>query len=128
MKNVLKIVVGLIALMLGVLGMNAVIDPAAVAAQFGLTSDGIVGLSTLRSDLGGMFITSAVMLILGIFRGQTLWFLAVALLMGVIALGRGIGFFIDGYHQSLLAPFLSEIVFVVVLVVAHRQLKMATPG
>ena len=125
MKIALKIVVGLIALMLGVLGMSAVIDPAAAATQFGLTPDGIVGLSTLRSDLGGMFVTSAVLLILGLVRGQTLWFLAVALLMGVIALARAIGFVIDGYDPSLLAPFLSEIVFVVVLVVAHRQLKAA---
>ena len=124
MEIALKIAVGLIALMLGVLGMNAVIDPAAAASQFGLTPDGIVGLSTLRSDLGGMFITSTVLLVMGIFRGQTLWFLAVALLMGVIALARGIGFIVDGYDESLLAPFLFEIIFVVVLVFAHRQLKL----
>ncbi len=124
MDIALKIAVGVIALMLGFLGINAAIDPAGAASQFGLTSNGIIGLSTLRSDFGGMFVTSAVLLILGLLRGETLWFLAVALLMGVIGLFRGIGFVVDGYDASLLPPFLFEIIFVVALVVAHRQLKV----
>ena len=81
-----------------------------------------MGLSTIRSDLGGMFLTGGALLALGVLRGQTLWFLAVALLMGLIALGRLIGFALDGYDQRLLLPLIFEIVFVVLFVVAHRQL------
>ncbi|MCZ6643726.1 MAG: DUF4345 family protein [Gammaproteobacteria bacterium] len=125
MKIALKIVVGIIALLLFFLGLGAVIEPTVSATQFGLTPNDIVGLSTLRSDLGGMFITGGVLLVLGIVRGQTLWFLAVALLMGLIALGRLVGFAVDGFDQRLLMPFLFEIVFVVVLVLAHRQLSTA---
>ena len=123
MKIALKIVVGVISLLLLFLGLGAVIEPSVSATQFGLTPNGIVGLSTLRSDIGGMFVTGGVLLALGLVRGQTLWFLAVALLMGFIALGRLVGFVVDGFDQRLLMPFISEIVFVVVLVVAHRQLS-----
>ncbi len=123
MKIALKIVVGVISLLLLFLGLGAMIEPSVTATQFGLTPNGIVGLSTLRSDLGGMFITGGVLLALGIVRGQTLWFLAVAMLMGLIALGRLVGFVVDGFDQRLLMPFIFELVFVVVLVVAHRQLS-----
>ncbi len=123
MKIALKIVVGVISLLLLFLGLGAVIEPSVSATQFGLTPNGIVGLSTLRSDMGGMFVTGGVLLALGLVRGQTLWFLAVALLMGFIALGRLVGFVVDGFDQRLLMPFIFELVFVVVLVVAHRQLS-----
>ncbi len=123
MKIALKIVVGVISLLLLFLGLGAVIEPSVSATQFGLTPNGIVGLSTLRSDIGGMFVTGGVLLALGLVRGQTLWFLAVALLMGFIALGRLVGFVVDGFDQRLLMPFIFELVFVVVLVVAHRQLS-----
>ena len=123
MKIALKIVVGVISLLLLFLGLGAVIEPSVSATQFGLTPNGIVGLSTLRSDIGGMFVTGGVLLALGLVRGQTLWFLAVALLMGFIALGRLVGFVVDGFDQRLLMPFFFELVFVVVLVVAHRQLS-----
>ena len=123
MKIALKIVVGVISLLLLFLGLGAVIEPSVSATQFGLTPNGIVGLSTLRSDIGGMFVTGGVLLALGLVRRQTLWFLAVALLMGFIALGRLVGFVVDGFDQRLLMPFIFELVFVVVLVVAHRQLS-----
>ncbi|MCZ6853925.1 MAG: DUF4345 family protein [Gammaproteobacteria bacterium] len=123
MKIALKIIVGLVALLLLFMGLSTMIDPSGMAAQFGVTPEGIVGLSTLRGDVGGMFITGGVLLALGILRGQTLWFLAVALLMGLIALGRLVGFVLDGVEQSVLVAFIVEIVLVVLFVIAHRQLS-----
>ncbi len=123
MKIALKIVVGVISLLLLFLGLGAVIEPSVSATQFGLTPNGIVGLSTLRSDIGGMFVTGGVLLALGLVRGQTLWFLAVALLMGFIALGRLVGFVVEVFDKRLLMQFIFELVFVVVLFVAHRQLS-----
>ncbi len=123
MKIALKIVVGLIAVLLLIGGVSAVIDPSSAATSMGVTPEGILGLSTLRGDIGGMFVTGTVLLVLGIVRGQTLWFLAVAVLMGMIALGRLVGFVVDGVESSVLTPFVFEVVFVVLLVFAHRQLR-----
>ena len=123
MQIAIKIVVGLIALLLLVMGVNAMLAPLDAAANFGLVPEGIVGLSTMRGDIGGMFVTGGVLLALGILRGETLWFLAAALLMGLIALGRLIGFVVDGVEQSVLVPLIFELVFVAIFVVAHRQLN-----
>ena len=126
MQIALKILVGLIALLLLFMGVSAMLAPSGAAVNFGVTPEGIVGLSTLRGDIGGMFVAGGVMLTLGILRGQTIWFLATALLMGLIALGRLIGFVVDGVEQSVLTPFIFELVFVAIFVVAHRQLSADT--
>lgn len=123
MQMTLKILVGLIALLTAFMGLNAMFNPADAAAQFAVTPEGIVGLSTLRGDLGGMFVTSTVLLALGLWRGQTAFFLAVAILMGLIAFGRLVGFTMDGVEQTVVVPFVLELIFVAVLVAAHYKLK-----
>ena len=66
MQIAIKVVVGLIGLLLAFMGINLMfIDPAAAAGGFGLTPLGADGLNTLRSDLGGMFLTGGVLLALG---------------------------------------------------------------
>ncbi len=122
MQMTLKIQVGLIALLMAFMGLNVMLNAADAAQQFGVTPEGIAGLSTLRGDIGGMFVTSTVLLALGLWRGQTTYFLAVAILMGLIALGRLIGFAMDGVTQAVVVPFVFELVFVVVLVAAHYKL------
>lgn len=121
MQKLLTALVALIALVMLGLGLNFMFNPVTMAAQFALVPDGIVGLNTIRGDLGGLFLASAMMLAVGLARGQQVWFLAVAVLMGSIALGHFLGFVIDGFAGNNLPAFLLEIVFVVVLVLAHRR-------
>ena len=52
---------------------------------------GELGLNTLRSDIAGMFLTSTVLLTIALIARKAEWFLAVAILMLVIAFGRGGG-------------------------------------
>ncbi len=70
MQMTLKILVGLIALLMAFMGLNVMLNPADAAQQFAVTPEGIAGLSTLRGDIGGMFVTSTVLLALGLWRGQ----------------------------------------------------------
>jgi len=123
MQMTLKIVIGLMALLMALMGLNAMFNPVAAAPQFGVTPEGIIGLSTLRGDVGGMFITTAVLLAVGLWRRQTAFFLAVAILMGLIAFGRLVGFAMDGVEQAVVVPFVVELVFVAVLVAAHYKLN-----
>ena len=46
MQITLKILVGLIALLMAFMGLNAMFNATAAAQQFGVTPEGIVGLST----------------------------------------------------------------------------------
>lgn len=68
MQIAIKVVVGLIALLLLVMAFNLMFDPADSALGFNVTPIGIDGLSTLRADLGGMFLASAVLLVLGLVQ------------------------------------------------------------
>ncbi len=123
MQIAIKVVVGLIALLLLVMGFNLMFDPADSALGFNVTPIGIDGLSTLRADLGGMFLASAVLLVLGLVQQKAQWFYAVAILMGLIALGRLIGFVLDGGPSDVTLPaFIAELVFVAILTFAGLKL------
>lgn len=127
MTILLRILVGLIALLLLVLGLNLMFNPAAAAAGLGLTPEGSLGLNTLRGDFGGMFLASTVLLALGLVRQRAEWFLAVAVVMGLIAIGRIVGFVIDGAPTSATgAAFAVEILIVLVLLAASRKLAPAS--
>jgi hypothetical protein len=55
---------------------------------------------------------------------ETLWFLAVAILMGAAALGRIIGLVLgDGFDRTIMRALVIEVVMGVVLVVAHFRLE-----
>jgi hypothetical protein len=126
MQIAIKIVVGLMALLFLALGFGAMFNPANAPMQFGIEAAGITGLSTIRGDLGGLFIGSAVILAWGVLRGQTMMFLAVAVLMGTIACGRLVGFVVDGASSDVMTPFVIELVMVVVLVFAHMRLDKSS--
>ena len=122
MQIAIKIIVGLMALLFTLMGLNLMFNPESALVQFGVEAAGMHGLSTLRGDLGGMFLGAAVMLGWGVLRGRTTLFLAVAVLMGAIAFGRVIGFVADGANGQVIMPFVVELVMVVVLVFAHVRL------
>lgn len=127
MQIAIKVVVGLIGLLLLFMGINLMfIDPAAAAEGFNVTPIGPDGLNTLRGDLGGMFVTAGVLLALGIVQQKAQWFYAVAILMGVIALGRLVGFVVDGGPGDATLPaFISELVFVAILTFAGMKIVPA---
>ncbi len=127
MQIAIKVVVGLIGLLLAFMGINLMfIDPAAAAGGFNVTPIGPDGLNTLRGDLGGMFVTGGVLLALGIVQQKAQWFYAVAILMGLIALGRLVGFVVDGGPGDATLPaFISELVFVAILSFAGMKIVPA---
>jgi hypothetical protein len=91
----------------------------------GLTPIGELGLNTLRGDVGGMFATGAALLILGLVQRKAEWFLAVAVLMAMIAFGRVVGFVLDGNPtDATLTAFAFEIVIAAVLIFASRKLSV----
>ena len=118
----LKIAVGLSGLLLLVMGLNVMFNPVGAAPQFAVEALGNAGLNTLRGDMGGMFLASAVMLGLGIFGGRPQFLLAAALVMGLIAFGRLVGFVMDGSEGQPYPAFIVEIVFVALFVYTNKRL------
>lgn len=122
MELTLQILVGLAAVMLAGLGTVSMFAPRRMVANFAIEPVGAPGLSTIRSVIGGLFLACVAMLVLGLTTGQTLGFVAVAILMGVVAFGRVVGIFADGFDKAVVPPLVVELVIIAVLVAAYQNL------
>lgn len=122
MQLTMQILVGLATLMLFGLGTMSMFAPRRMLKNFAIEPIGTAGLSTVRSVIGGLFLASVVMLAYGLIAGQTLGFVAVALLLGVVALGRVVGILADGFDKAVLPPLIVELVIIAVLLVSYAKL------
>ena len=119
----LRLVIGAFALLFLVMGAGFLLDPLGSAAGLAVTPEGTHGLNTLRGDMAGLFLGSALLLILGLVKREAAWLLAVAVLMVMIAVGRLLGFVMDGSPvQATLVAFGFEVVIAAVLLLAAKKL------
>lgn len=123
MELTLQILVGLATLMLTGLGTMSMFAPKRMVKNFAVEPIGTAGLSTIRSVIGGLFLASVTMLLLGLFGGQTIGFVAVALVLGVVAFGRVVSLVTDGFDKAVIPPLVVELVIIAVLLTAYSQLS-----
>ncbi|WP_170546859.1 DUF4345 family protein [Ruegeria arenilitoris] len=121
METTLNVLVLLVTLMLTGLGIMSMFAPRRMVANFAIEPVGTVGLSTIRSVIGGLFLASVALLVIGLMTGQTLGYVAVAILMGVVALGRIVGILADGFDKAVLPPLVVELVIIAVLITTYYQ-------
>tara|TARA_B100000530_G_C15635589_1_gene360076 strand:- start:223 stop:600 length:378 start_codon:yes stop_codon:yes gene_type:complete len=110
MKNVLRIVVGLIGILFFLNGLQWIISPANVAESLGMPLLEGVGLSTQIGDLGSFFITVGAMTLIGAITTTRHWFYAPSMLLLVAALYRTLSTLLYG------APFVMSAIVVEVVV------------
>jgi hypothetical protein len=122
MQYVIQGLVVLIVLLFLSMGANFVFNPVAAGGGIGLEALDVNGMSSLRGDMGGLFLGTAALLIYGLVRRHEGAFLAVALYMGAIALCRIVGFVQEGTSEAALTAFGVEIVIVVLLWYASIRL------
>ncbi|WP_299667812.1 DUF4345 family protein [uncultured Ruegeria sp.] len=123
METTLIILVILATLMLSGLGIMSMFAPRRMVANFAIEPVGTAGLNTIRSVIGGLFLASVALLVIGLTTGQTLGFVAVAILMAVVAVGRIVGILADGFDKAVLPPLAVELVIIAVLITAYYQLS-----
>lgn len=129
MNKGLKIFIGLLSIPLFVLGLKTMFNPTSMIEKWGMDPLGLTGLNSLRSMFPGILVGSALMMQLGIWRNNTTWFLAAALLMAVVAFGRILSFAVDGFDPASVPPTVVELVLLAVLVLAHKKLASEdSPG
>tara|TARA_B100000965_G_scaffold116966_1_gene96593 strand:- start:334 stop:711 length:378 start_codon:yes stop_codon:yes gene_type:complete len=110
MKNVLRIVAGLVGILFFLNGLQWIINPANVAESLGMPLLEGVGLSTQIGDLGSFFITVGVMTLIGAISTTRHWFYAPSMLLLVAALYRTLSTLLYG------APFVMSAIVVEVVV------------
>ena len=110
MKNVLRIVAGLVGILFFLNGLQWIISPANVVASLGMPLLEGVGLSTQIGDLGSFFITVGAMTLIGAITTTRHWFYAPSMLLLVAALYRTLSTILYG------APFVMSAILVEVVV------------
>lgn len=104
------IAVGLCALPLTVLGLRSLLAPDGIGEAMAVSPRGTPGMSTIRSVIGGLFLACVTMLGMGAATGETLWLLAVAIVMAAVAIGRIASLIADGFDKAVVPPLIIEIV------------------
>ena len=110
MKNVLRIVAGLVGVLFFLNGLQWIISPPNVAESLGMPLLEGVGLSTQIGDLGSFFITVGAMTLIGAITTTRHWFYAPSMLLLVAALYRTLSTLLYG------APFVMSAIVVEVVV------------
>ena len=125
MQVAARVLVGLVALFFVAWGLRCYFTPQTMAAEFFVTPLDPGGLSTVRGDIGGMFVAVGVFAALGLRSGYARWLTAAASIVGAVAFGRVIGFVTDGPAQTAVVAFVAELVFIAILMFGARILQGA---
>ncbi|MEM9630792.1 MAG: DUF4345 family protein [Pseudomonadota bacterium] len=121
MDMTFQILVGMASAFLLGLGLMSMFAPRKMVGNFAVEPLGTPGLSSIRSVFGGLFLACVGMLVFGLMSGQTLAFVAVAIVMGAVAFGRIVGIVADGADKAVVPPLIVELVIAGVLVAAYLQ-------
>lgn len=122
---ILKLLVGAATLMLTGLGVMSMFAPRKMIGNFAIEPIGVPGLSTIRSVIGGLFLSCVVILAHELITGETMGFVVVSLILGAVAIGRVVSIIADGLQKEVVPPLIVEIVIIAVLMSAHSNLAMA---
>lgn len=113
----LKVLVGIIGLYLIAIAGMWMLMPEAMSAQFAITLNGVQGLNTGRGDIGGMFLATGILCLLGLRRHESasVFLYSGSIILAAIAFGRLIGFVADGLIVMTIVPFIVELGFIVAM-------------
>lgn len=92
-------------------------------ATFSLNPTTIEGMSTVRSDLGGLFLTFGIGSALALWQKKPDYLVILALLMGLVGVGRLFGFALDGVAEKPVVYLIVEFVNVAIYLMAARSMR-----
>ena len=126
--NIARGIVLLFSLFFLVFGLQWLFVPQNLAEGFALVPNGILGLATLRADLGAMFLVTGITAAFAAsnMNSANTFLLCCCLLMVLAAFGRFVGFVMDGVPEGGIGPFIFELMVAASLVavaVTRNRLK-----
>ena len=121
LQSVLRVLIGLPALLFLVLGLRWILDPSGAAAELDMALLEAPGRGTQIGDIGGFFLALAVMIGLALYTAERTWFLAPALMLGAVAVYRTLAWALHdaGFSASSVGV---EVVVASLLVFASSRL------
>ena len=122
MNTIIKVTIGLLCLPLLLIGAKAMFNPTSMIEQLNVEPQGLLGLNTIRGDIGGYMIGIAFMMIAGLWTKNTGYFLATAIIMATVLIGRFTSIAMDGYDATMAPPIVIEMLIITVMILGHKRL------
>ncbi len=121
MKTVLRILVAFPAVLFVVMGLRWITDPAAAATALGMTLLDGVGRSSQIGDVGALFLSMGMMMLLALITARRSWFYAPAMMLALVAVLRLLAWLL---HDAALAldMIVVEVVIAGILLFASSRL------
>jgi ribonuclease Z len=123
MQRVLRILTGLIGVLTLLIGLALLLAPARLTGRFAVLPEGVAGFSTVRGDLGGLFLGMAIFTLIGAIRASARWLAVPCAFLGFIVLGRTLNLLFDGRSAEGLRAVILEWVLIAVLLVTIASLN-----
>ena len=122
MKTLLRILVTLPAILFVVMGLRWITDPAGAASSLGMPLLDGLGRSSQIGDVGTLFLTMGLMILIGLVTRARPWFYAPALMLSVVALFRVLAWLLHDAPPAL-DMVMVELIIAALLVVAAPKLS-----
>jgi ribonuclease Z len=106
-----------------VIGLTFLLAPGQLTGQFAVLPAGIAGFSTVRGDLGGLFLGMAIFTLIGAIRGSSRWLAVPGAFLGFIVLGRILNLLFDGRSAEGVQAVILELVLITVLLLTIASLE-----
>ena len=123
MQCLLRILAGLVALLMLAMGLTFLLAPSRLMGQFAVLASGNAGFSTVRGDLGGLFIGMAIFTLIGAIRASKKWLAVPTAFLGFIVLGRILNLLFDGRSAEGVQAVILELVLITVLLLTIASLQ-----
>lgn len=123
MLMALKIVCGLYAALMVMMGTRWWLGFSDMATEQGVSALSNLGINNLTADLGALFFGTAIIIALGLRAGRSYWLLSAAVLMLVAAAGRLYAYATVGFEPATVVPLVFEIGSAALLWFTHTQMS-----
>lgn len=120
MLTVLRIIIGLFAAYMALVGFTFMFAPHMVTETFALTPEGSQGWSSLRSDFPGFFLCFAIFAGFGAWTARPSPLLVPLALIAIAFTGRIVSLVADGMGPEAWRPMFIEAVAIVILIAGLR--------
>ncbi|MGY8850884.1 MAG: hypothetical protein ACKVKX_09210 [Pseudomonadales bacterium] len=123
-QKALMVVIALLAINFIYTGLRYIIDPATVAAEFGMPLLDGLGRSSQIGDLSAFFMSMGIFMLLALKTGERLWFYPTVILLSLTALSRVLAW---AFQDAALATtmIVAEVVISGLLLLAANKLSSA---
>lgn len=123
MNMIVRVLVALVGVFGLVMGLRFLTAPMAVAQQFAIVPEGILGMATLRADFTSFFGGAGAIALYGAWRQRAEPLLVPMLLFALAIMGRAVSLMLDGAVDAAYPPMIVEAVMIAILYAGYRQFR-----